>query len=256
LNGPANAGNIEHGPDEAFSVKIGREVLDVTEGGSLSSLDLKQLARQQFEKSSKFYGSTLAQRFFCRGPNALLVQLLRSRDPVRILDVACGGGQFLAELKQTFPRIELYGLDLALAMLRDAQGSVTGGSASLIQADSQCLPLLSDYFDVVLCKHSFHHFPNQQSVVREIYRVLRPGGIAMILDGDRDNAFGWLFYDVLIRWAEGPVRHVSAIAMRDLFCSAGFAKIRQYRRCFLFPMLLTSGIADKPEKADRTSFAR
>ena len=128
-------------------------------------------------------------------------------------------------------------------MLRQTR-HILGTGVGLVHADSHRLPFGVGSFDVVICTHSFHHYPDQTAVLREMFRVLRPGGRVMVLDGDRDNPWGWLLYDVFVVWAEGPVRHCSARDMERLCRAAGFRRVQQYRSVPWSPVLLTIGVKE------------
>jgi len=95
---------------------------------------------------------------------------------------------------------------------------------------------------VVTCSHSFHHYPRQEAVVREMCRVLRPGGKLLLIDGNRDGWWGWLVFDMAVTWLEGEVHHCSANRLKQLFAAAGFEKVNQIRRGSLAPFMLTVGM--------------
>lgn len=106
--------------------------------------------------------------------------LLRLLEPVpgrRLLDVACGEG-VLANLARECYQLDAYGSDISLAGLRIAGSE--GGSAFLASS-GEGLPFADASFDYVTCIGSLEHFLNMEAGVREIARVLRPDGTAMIL---------------------------------------------------------------------------
>src|SRR5262249_58080206 len=123
-------------------------------------------------------------------------------------------------------------IDLSDGMLRQCSTrcEATGGRLHLVQGDSERLPFCNDTFDVVTCTHSFHHYPHQERVVAEMYRVLRPGGRLLILDGDRDRLWGKLLYDVFIVMMEGPVKHLTSSAFQSVYRGAGFDAVEHTRR--------------------------
>ena len=70
---------------------------------------------------------------------------------------------------------ELCGIDLSEKMLAVAKSKLPE-QVKLILGDSESLPFSDNAFDVVYCNDSFHHYPAPQNVLREVYRVLKPGG--------------------------------------------------------------------------------
>ena len=61
-----------------------------------------------------------------------------------------------------------------------------------ISFDVQHIPFKSDTFDCILCSHVLEHVPDDQKAMREMFRILRPGGWAILqvpLDGSRDKTF-------------------------------------------------------------------
>jgi len=210
-------------------------------------------AKKQFDRWSRRYDRDLLQVFFFRPAHRMLLSHLTDADQ-RILDLGCGTGMFAAAVLEHFPQTLVWGMDLSDGMLRQSQERCAAalGRLHLVQGDSMRLPFCDDAFDVITCAHSFHHYPVQERVVAEMHRVLRPGGKLLIIDGDRDGLWGRLLFDVLVVAVEGPVRHLSARAFRDLYLQSGFEHINQQRRSGPLPFLLTSGLATKPARTSST----
>jgi len=91
-----------------------------------------------------------------------------------ILDLCCGHGNTSDALIETGAAVT--GLDFSPAMLALARRRVPG--AKFVEGDAASLPFQADSFDAVVCNVGFGHLPDPHSVLREISRVLRPGGIA------------------------------------------------------------------------------
>jgi SAM-dependent methyltransferase len=90
--------------------------------------------------------------------------------PMRILDAGCGTG---LNLKYLQIRGDSVGLDIS----KDALGfSRARGSRSIICASAEKLPLMSRAFDLVMALDVIEHIEDDNSVIREINRVLKPGG--------------------------------------------------------------------------------
>jgi ubiquinone/menaquinone biosynthesis C-methylase UbiE len=211
---------------------------------------MKQTARKEFEAWAAGYDRSLLQWFlFQPSYRTLLSELVgwrRTRRPFDLLDVGCGTGTFAAMVAGAGLPAGIVGLDYAASMCRLASQKACGAMADdrvrFLNGDSEHLPFARGSFDVITCSNSFHHYPHQDRVVQEMFRVLRPGGRLIILDGFRDNVIGWLMFDVVIGKVETHIRHASWRQVREYYQKAGFAHIRQRKRNLLFPLLLTVGV--------------
>jgi ubiquinone/menaquinone biosynthesis C-methylase UbiE len=207
-------------------------------------------ACKEFDSWSRRYDRDPLQALFFRPTHRLMAQALGAAER-RILDIGCGTGQFAVRIVQQNANARVCGLDLSGRMLSHARVRCrhSGEAIHLVQGDSERLPFPDDYFDAVTCAHSFHHYPRQERVAAEMHRVLRPGGLVLIADGDRDRWWGRFIFDVVVVFFEGPVRHLPSRAFRRLLRETGFEDIRQQRRRGPLPFLLTMGRAVKPPKA-------
>jgi len=210
---------------------------------------VEQLTAQalvEFDRWSRRYDRSILQRFLFRPSHRLMVEQLRPTDAI-VLDVGCGTGAFAHKLLAENHAKMVYGMDLSPGMLDHAAKRLNGwhGQYELVRGDSEKLPFDDCSIDVVTCSHSFHHYPNQRQVVAEMFRVLKPNGRVILVDGFRDRPYGWLIYDVAVTWTEGEVHHCSAREITQLFRDVGFGNVEQRRREFPIPYLLTIGDADK-----------
>ena len=104
-------------------------------------------------------------------------------EPSRMLDVGCGTGALLRQASGRFPECELFGVDPAPGMVKAAQEA--GGSSRRLRfavAFAQDLPFPDAFFDVVVSTISFHHWGEQAAGLRDVGRVLRPGGFLVLAD--------------------------------------------------------------------------
>ena len=102
---------------------------------------------------------------------------------IRLLDVACGTGGFLAAVQHCWPTLGLSGLDISQPYLDRAAGR-TGKSVEYVRANAENMPLPDGSFDIVTCVYLFHELPREArvQVIREIARILRPGGRLVLTD--------------------------------------------------------------------------
>jgi ubiquinone/menaquinone biosynthesis C-methylase UbiE len=104
----------------------------------------------------------------------------------KLLDVACGTGRTLWQLRSAFAKTSLFGMDLSPAYLRKANQilSQRGELPQLLQANAEEMPYQNNYFHAVTSVFLFHELPAiaRQQVIEECFRVLRPGGTLVICD--------------------------------------------------------------------------
>jgi ubiquinone/menaquinone biosynthesis C-methylase UbiE len=219
----------------------------------------KKQATEEFVVWSRSYDRSILQ-YLLFGPShrALVARVgaMAGGRALRVLDVGCGTGVFASRLRAAFPKVEIYGVDLVADMLTMGRGRWQSNREQVmpVQADSERLPFGDASFDVVTCANSFHHYPRQERAVAEMGRVLRPGGRLMLVDGYRDNAWGWLIYDVCVATVEGAVHHASAKRFRDLMGSSGLGSVSQRVHWGLAPFLLTEATMETTKRVPEPHF--
>jgi len=103
-----------------------------------------------------------------------------------VLDVGCGTGEITARLAERFPESSFIGVDLEEAHLERARSRCApfGARVDFRYGDALSLPFPDEQFDLVVCRHLLQAVPDAPQVVREIRRVLRPGGRAHLIAED------------------------------------------------------------------------
>jgi ubiquinone/menaquinone biosynthesis C-methylase UbiE len=95
----------------------------------------------------------------------------------RLLDIACGPGNFTGKLAQQLPADGLaVGLDISVPMLTRAVLDNSGPRTCYVRGDAGTLPFGDETFDAVCCFGALYLMPEPFQVAREMVRVLRPGG--------------------------------------------------------------------------------
>ena len=118
-------------------------------------------------------------------PITRFVHEVGGADRVRLLDVACGTGRTLHQLAVTHPAMRLTGVDLSPAYVRTARRRLEKiAELTLAVENAEALPWVDAAFDVVTSVYLFHELPSnaRRNVVREMFRVIRPGGLVVIED--------------------------------------------------------------------------
>ncbi|MBZ5543311.1 MAG: methyltransferase domain-containing protein [Acidobacteriia bacterium] len=115
---------------------------------------------------------------------------LMNLQPVdRVLDVGCGTGWLGKRLAALGPGGQVVGIDVSDEMVRRAQQAGAGfGNLTFLRGSVDRIPWESGYFTKVISVESAYYWPDPASGLREIFRVLAPGGSAWILiNYYRDN---------------------------------------------------------------------
>lgn len=99
---------------------------------------------------------------------------------LRCLDLGCGNGIISRTLAQAIDHV--IGMDLDPVLVRNGQADHTPGFAL---ADAGLVPLADGSVDVVVCAQVYEHTDNQLALAREIWRVLKPGGICFFSGPNR-----------------------------------------------------------------------
>jgi demethylmenaquinone methyltransferase / 2-methoxy-6-polyprenyl-1,4-benzoquinol methylase len=101
----------------------------------------------------------------------------------RVLDLCCGTGDMTFALRrQAGGSAEILGADFSHAMLRRAQQKSQGSPLRWVEADALSLPFADAQFDLVTSAFGFRNLTDYDAGLREIARLLKPGGECGILD--------------------------------------------------------------------------
>jgi ubiquinone/menaquinone biosynthesis C-methylase UbiE len=102
------------------------------------------------------------------------------QQPASVLDVGCGTGKLLRQARTYWPEAQLIGVDPANGMIEMAKRLTP--NATFLIGMAEALPLQDASVDLALSTISFHHWQDQAAGIREIARVLRPGGYFLLVD--------------------------------------------------------------------------
>jgi len=111
-------------------------------------------------------------------------------EPKKVLDLCAGTGDFALAVKEQAPKAEVTLVDFSKPMLKLAQGKVGSQSGvAFIGADALKLPFQDFSFDAVVCGFGVRNLDNLEAGLKEIARVLKPGGRAAILEFFKPTGF-------------------------------------------------------------------
>jgi SAM-dependent methyltransferase len=144
-----------------------------------------------------------------------------------ILDAGCGGGRTVAKLARTAPEGKVHGIDYSSESVavsrRENAGAIAAGRVGIEKASVSRLPFPDDHFDLVTAVETQYYWPRPPDDMKEICRVLKPGGrAAVILETYKGGRFGAL-KGVVMKALRS--RHLTLDQHRALFSGAGFSDV-------------------------------
>ena len=142
-----------------------------------------------FQVETLFSGTADAMRRQALVP---IAAHLKGRDQrqLHLLDVACGTGRFLSFVKDNWPRLKATALDLSPSYVAAARNTLRlRRDIDFAEANAEAMPLADKSQDIVTAIFLFHELPPKVrgTVVGEIARVLKPGGLFVLLDSIQDG---------------------------------------------------------------------
>ncbi len=123
------------------------------------------------------------------------------RPDARVMDLCCGTGDMTFALYRRAgePKPQIIGADFSAAMLERAREKGKNTSIAWIEADALKLPFPNDHFDLVTTAFGFRNLADYDAGLREILRVLKPGGEIGILDFSEPRGIMGKLYRVYFR---------------------------------------------------------
>jgi ubiquinone/menaquinone biosynthesis C-methylase UbiE len=169
------------------------------------------------------YDAGFLQRWVYRPAHDELIAALRSHQPARVADIACGTGILADRIERELSPEAVYGVDMSPGMLAEAQQRST--RVQWLTGPAERLPFEDGTLDAVVTSSAFHFF-DQPAAVREFHRVLAPGGMAAVTALSPRHPLP-LRRLLGARW--NPAHQPTPAEMRALFTSAGFSLADQHR---------------------------
>lgn len=172
-----------------------------------SSLGKKEQVTQMFDTISENYDDL--NRVISLGIDVKwrkkVVALVAKKNPENILDIATGTGD-LAILMTSTSAKKIVGLDLSVGMLEVGKKKIAAQNLSdkieMVVGDSENIPFPDNYFDAITVSFGIRNFETLEKGLAEIYRVLKPGGVFVILETSVPTKFpfkqGYSFYTKMI----------------------------------------------------------
>jgi len=147
-------------------------------------------------------------------PEADVYQQLLPLKGARIIELGCGAARHTRNIAETHEPESIMACEVDMKQMEKNLAMETPPNLNFVPAGAEAIPAECASADIVMMFKSLHHVPvkSMDEALREIARVLRPGGMAYISEPVYAGSFNEilrLFND------EGPVRHAAFEAVRD-----------------------------------------
>ena len=133
----------------------------------------------EYARAAEHYDEKWA--FYVEATTRETLRRLPMTSGARVLDVGCGTGELMRRLRAKYPHAVLAGLDPVAEMLAVARDKLSGDE-DLRTGYADALPWGAGAFDVVVSCNMFHYISHPVQALREMGRVLRPGGSLVLTD--------------------------------------------------------------------------
>lgn len=192
----------------------GEKAMAEPDGLRIEFLRDKRRAQRFYRQLSKVYDTWLRDLFWTAEMREFGLTMARLTPEMRVLDVGCGTGFFTEGIVARTPHV--WGLDITVEQLARARRKL---AIPWVRGDAERLPFHSGTFHGVLSAGSIEYWPDPAAALREMYRVLLPGGVALVggPTRPRDRLYRLLADNMMLFYGETEAR--------ELFMEAGFEAV-------------------------------
>lgn len=127
-----------------------------------------------YSKASKSW--FLPRRWWHRRKNNMILSYMPDEGPA-VLDAGFGSGTMIEGLQER--KKQVYGLDIGEDFVRFVHRR-HGGGVRIVRSDIKRMPFRDGFFDYIVCSEVLEHVPDPAETIKEMYRVLRLGGVVLI----------------------------------------------------------------------------
>jgi SAM-dependent methyltransferase len=195
---------------------------------------LLSLMGSQLGNPRGLLGALIGRTVFAKGNASVNVWVVRQLDVSpgsHVLEIGCGPGLAVHAIAVRHPESHIVGIDRSPAMLHQAQrrnaAFIQEGRVEIRLADAEALPCDDATFDIAVAVHVLYFWPDPVKTLREVHRVLRPGGSVILgyaVEHDAPQSTRAAFAQT------GARLYPSAEAVEALVEAAGFTNIHSERQ--------------------------
>ncbi len=148
----------------------------------------------------------------------------------RILDMGCGTGQLIREMKKAFKgfQISYMGVDVSPKMLERAKEQ--NKDAVYVNASAQDFSAPDGHFDIIVCSHSFPYYSDQEAVFNKFGSLLKEGGHLFLAQASVNTAYDTIAM-FFVKFTTGSAKYLSVKKIKEMakgkLCLLGVRRIKE-----------------------------
>ena len=147
---------------------------------------MESAVRRYFDAAVMEYVGERERQFSFQAQKALALSMLEGLRG-RVLDAGCGPALMAPALLER--GFEVWGVDASARMVEAGRARVAGPACHLEVGDITCLRFSSGFFDAALSMGVLEYLPDYRPALRELHRVLKPGGVAGVTVPSRSSPY-------------------------------------------------------------------
>lgn len=211
---------------------------------------------ESFEESFKektFYNKQTQDETHLRD----ILKFVEIEPRMKVLDLGCGSGYLTFPMARNNPKSTIIGLDIVTKTLENNMAEAKKDSLSnleFIAYDGVTFPFEDESFDLVVTRYALHHFPNIENSMKEMARVLKPGGKLFISDPRPNECDVTRFVDDYMQLKkDGHVKFYTKDEWINICDRCGLIFTKSFDSKIRFPKKKSTaiGFADVIKKHDR-----
>lgn len=142
-------------------------------------------------------------------------QKLQEDKEYNILDIGCGTGQLLNDIKKEFKdrKMKLIGIDFSTQMIKEAKKK--NNSIDYKVMDVSRLKELGEKFDIILCTHSLPYYENQERALLSMREMITDDGFLLLAQASQNN-----YYDIIamffVKFTTGKAKYPTVKAINKM----------------------------------------
>jgi len=144
-----------------------------------------------------------------------------------VLDIGCGGGRTVQKLAERAPEGMVHGVDFSKASVAASEqtnaDAIARGHVTIEPASVAALPFPDRTFDVITAVETHYYWPDREANVREVFRVLKPGGTFAIIAETYRGGVSSAVYGIVMPLIRAA--YLTDVQHRELLTQAGFADV-------------------------------